>query len=333
MTRRTFVAAGAAASAALAQSAPKSKMGIATTSFAVRRFPTTLDFLEHVHSLGGGGIQSSLSSTEPEFLAKLRARAEALGMFIEVMAPLPRQDAAAFERIAAGAKAVGALCLRVACLGGRRYETFDSMETWKKFVADSRAGIERAVPILERHRVRMAIENHKDWTIDEMVPLLKGYSSEYLGACLDAGNNIALLDDPMELVDALAPYAFSTHIKDMGVQAYADGFLLSEVPLGEGIVDLKRLVETVRKHHPQTRHSLEMMTRNPLTIPCLTDKFWATFPERSGLRLARMLRVVRDKPSPQPLPVVDQLSREARGRLEEDNIRHCLRYSVAQMGV
>jgi sugar phosphate isomerase/epimerase len=332
MTRRTFVA-GAGAAAAMAQSAPKSKMGVATTSFAVRRFASTLEFLEHVHSLGGGGIQSSLSSTEPEFLAKLRARAEALGMFIEVMAPLPRGDTANFERIVAGAREVGALCLRVACLSGRRYETFDSMDAWKKFVADSRAGIERAIPILARHRVRMAIENHKDWTIDEMVPLLKGYSSEFLGACLDTGNNIALLDDPMETAEALAPFAFSTHIKDMGVQSYADGFLLSEVPLGEGIIDLKRVVEIVRKHHPGTRHSLEMMTRNPLQIPCLTEKFWVTMPERSGARLARMLRLVRDKPSPQPLPVVDALTREARARLEEDNVRHCLRYSWAQMGV
>jgi sugar phosphate isomerase/epimerase len=307
-------------------------MGIATTSFAVHRSASTLDFLEYCNSFGAGGIQSSLSSTEPDFLKKLRSRAEELGMYIELMAPLPRQDTAAFERIAAGAKEVGALCLRVACLSGRRYETFDTMEAWKKFVADSKAGIERAVPILEKHKVRMALENHKDWTADEMVPMIRSYSSAYLGICLDMGNNISLLDDWWETVEAFAPYAFSTHIKDMGVEPYEDGFLLAEVPLGEGIVDLKKAKETVLRHHPEVRLTLEMMTRNPLKVPCLTDKYWVTFPDRSGNRLARTLRLVRAKAPRQPLPVVEQMASDVRGRLEEDNVRQCLRYARERMG-
>jgi sugar phosphate isomerase/epimerase len=64
--------------------------------------------------------------------------------------------------------------------------------------------------------VPLAIENHKDWTADEMAALMKEKASRWLGVCLDTGNNIALLDDPMATVEALAPYAISTHIKDMG---------------------------------------------------------------------------------------------------------------------
>ena len=85
----------------------------------------------------------------------------------------------------------------------------------------------------------VGVENHKDWTVEEMVPLLKSYSSDYLGACIDFGNNMSLLDDPMDVVEGLAPFVINTHIKDMAVEEYADGFLLSEVPLGEGILDLK----------------------------------------------------------------------------------------------
>ena len=41
--------------------------------------------------------------------------------------------------------------------------------------------------------------------------------SEHVGVCLDTGNNVALLEDPMEVVETLAPLAFTTHIKDMAV--------------------------------------------------------------------------------------------------------------------
>ena len=38
----------------------------------------------------------------------------------------------------------------------------------------------------------------------------------------------------MEVVEALAPRAFTTHFKDMALEEYEQGFLLSEVPLGTG---------------------------------------------------------------------------------------------------
>ena len=92
--------------------------------------------------------------------------------------------------------AVGAVALRSACLGTRRYETFTSLADWQNFVDRSHTSLESAVPILDRYKIPLGLENHKDWTVDEMVALIKKYSSEYLGVCLDFGNNISLLDDP-----------------------------------------------------------------------------------------------------------------------------------------
>jgi len=40
------------------------------------------------------------------------------------------------------------------------------------------------------------MENHKDWTLEDMLRVLRPISSEYLGVCVDFGNNISLLDDP-----------------------------------------------------------------------------------------------------------------------------------------
>src|SRR5205807_834519 len=83
--------------------------------------------------------------------------------------------------------------------------------------------------------------NHKDWRAEELITLLKRAGGDHLGICLDVGNSISLLEDPMEVVETLAPRAFTTHFKDMAVEEYRDGFSLSEVPLGQGLIDLPRV--------------------------------------------------------------------------------------------
>lgn len=299
-------------------------MGVATTSYMTARKPReTHEFLEYCHSLGAGGIQAALSSTEPAYLKKLRARAEELGMYVEVMA-----DLHSIEPHLAAAREAGAVCVRSACLGGRRYESFSNLEDWRTFAASSKAAINRAVPLAEKHRIPLAIENHKDWTVDELLPILKEHQSLYFGVCLDTGNNISLLDDPMTVVERLAPYAVSTHIKDMAVEPWRDGFLLSEVPLGEGMLDMKRIVAAIRAARPNTRMTLEMITRNPLQVPCLTDKYWVTFADRNGRYLADTLRMVRDRARHvEPLPT----NMDAQLRLEEENVKKSLRYAREQL--
>ncbi len=332
MTRRTFAASAVAAS--LAQSTPRTSMGVATTCYLTAWRPKdTLEFMDHCHGLGAGGVQASLASLDTAYLAKVRAKAEQYGMYIEVMCPMPRQDATQFEAILKGAKAVGALCVRSACLGGRRYETFSTLAAWKQFVADSRAAIRRAVPIAEKLGVKFTLENHKDWTAEEFVKLLKEYSSPNLGVCLDTGNNISLIDDPMELVEALAPYAISTHLKDMAVAPYNDGFLLSEVPFGDGFLDMKRIIAIIKDRQPATKFTLEMITRNPLRVPVLTDKYWETFPERSGRYLARALRMVQSNKPRKPLPTMEGRDAAAQIAYENDNVKLCLAYAREHYGL
>lgn len=335
MNRRTFVGAAAGVAAAAAAVPTKSTMGVAATSYLSYWRPReTYDFLEYCHSIGAGGIQAPLASTELAYARKLRARAEALGMFVEVMAPLPKGDGAAaqFEAVIKAAAEAGVTCVRTGCLGGRRYETFASMQDWQAFVAESVQSVERAIPVLAKYKVRMALENHKDWTLDEFLALLKRYSTEWLGVCLDTGNNLALLDDPYQIVEKLAPFAYSTHIKDMGVAASADGFLLSEVVMGDGFLDMKRIVDTIRKHQPKTRLQLEMITRDPLKIPCLTDKYWATFSDRNGLFLARTLALVKQSERGK-LPVMDGLTAEQKKQAEADNVKKCLAFAREKLAL
>jgi sugar phosphate isomerase/epimerase len=151
--------------------------------------------------------------------------------------------------------------------------------------------------------------------------------------CLDTGNNLAVLDDPMETVEKLAPYAFNTHLKDMAVQEYDKGFLLSEVPLGEGMLDMKRIVDTIRRAKPKMYFSLEMITRDPLEIPCLTEKYWATMEGRNGSYLARTLSMVRANKPRKPLPHITGLTPEERLKLEFELVDRSIVYAREHLGL
>lgn len=313
---------------------PRTSMGVATTSYLTAWKPQDpLEFLDHCHELGSGGIQTPLFQLDAAGRKTLRARAESYGMFVEVMAPLPTEDVEQFRSVLRAAKECGASVVRTGCLGGRRYETFSTMAEWKAFVAKSHDALRRALPILEQEKVTMALENHKDWTREEFLALLGQFQSPNLGVCIDLGNNVSLLDDPYEIVEALAPYAASTHVKDMAWEAAPNGFLMSEVPMGEGSLDLKRMIATIRKAKPNVRIVLEMITRDPLFVPCLTPKYWATMPERKASDLARTLSMVNTQKSRLALPRTTGQDRRQIIRMEVDAVKICLAYAREVLGL
>ena len=288
-----------------------------------------MKFLEYCDSLGAGGVQTSLGARDNAYADKLRDYAATHELHVEGSISLPRDkaDVDRFTDEVRTVKRCGATVFRTVLMNGRRYEVFDSAEAYRKFLEQGKQALALARPVVEKHEVRMAVENHKDLQAAEQVELITKLDSPFIGVCLDTGNNIALLEPPQETVDLLAPHAFTTHIKDMGVEEYADGFLLAEVPLGTGFLDLAKVVATVRRARPEIRLNLEMITRDPLKIPCLTPKYWATLDGIGGRRLAEMLALVRARAGKQPLPRLSDLGKEEQVRREDDNVRQCLRYA------
>ena len=99
MTRKQFLLGAGAAAATPAWGMPRTKMGIASTCYmTVWRPRDTYEFLEHCDALGAGGIQAFLSSTDPAYIRKLRARAEQSGMYLEFMIGMPKEDTSALHR-------------------------------------------------------------------------------------------------------------------------------------------------------------------------------------------------------------------------------------------
>lgn len=196
--------------------------------------------------------------------------------------------------------------------------------------AQAQRSLELAAPIAEKHRVAFAPENHKDHRVEERIKALKRIDSEYVGVCVDTGNNFALLEDPVDTVKALAPWAHAVHIKDQAVQLTADGFLFGDIPLGQGFIDLKQIVRILKQEKPGIHFTLELLTRNPLSVPCLQPKYWRTFPDLPGKHLARTLRTVRDNQRSN-LQYPSRLSADEQIALEESNIRQSIEYARSEL--
>ncbi len=212
------------------------------------------------------------------------------------------------------------------------YEFFDSLEKFREYEAKGQMALEMAAPVAEKLQLPLAIENHKDQRNDARVALLEHISSEYVGACVDTGNSVALLEDPLETVAAFAPWAHSVHLKDQAVQLYDEGFLLADIPLGAGFLDLPAMVDLLREKRPDVRFTLELITRDPLKVPCLSEEFWATFPDVPGRDLARTLRAVREG-STDSLQYPSLLLPEKQVALEDSNVRTSLDYARDHLGL
>lgn len=309
--------------------AARRRMGLGQHSYGFRHFEDPVAFLEHARSLGAGGIQTAVGIRDDASSDRLRAKVEEYGLYLEGSLSLPRSpsEVEKFTAEVRTLKRSGASVFRTALLGGRRYEALESQDAFQAFLEQAKRSVALARPVVEKAEIALAIENHKDLRSGELADLVKAQECPLIGVCVDLGNDIALLETPEETVRTLAPYALSTHVKDMGVEEYSEGFLLSEVPLGTGILDLPALVAILRKARPGIRLNLEMMTRDPLKIPCLLPKYWATLGGVPGERLAAMLRWVRAHASKTPLPRVSGLPKEDQLAREEENVKLCLAYA------
>jgi sugar phosphate isomerase/epimerase len=345
MTRRQLLQAAGTASALFAlhpvsaqtEAAPSRNFGGAPAGFpahmrASREQNKPFDFVDYCHSLGFGVVETRLDFRNPEAARTLRQKLETYRMRAILDIPLPRDSngVEAFDAAVKTAKEAGVMSLHTA-MTQRRYEEFDTLEAFQKSFERCRNTIALAEPVLAKHGMRLGIENHKGWRAAEQAAWIRRVGSDWVGVHFDFGNNISLCEPPSDTLRILAPLAFSCHIKDMAVEPYEDGFLLSEVPLGEGVLNLSEMVATLRAKDPDIPFDLEMITRDPLKIPVFTDKYWATFDDTysplPGRDLARTLELVHRNHPKNPLPHTAGLSVEAQLQLENDNVRKSIDYA------
>ena len=219
---------------------------------APSRRMTLEDFLRRAHELGVDGVSLEscfLRSLDSAYLAQVRGLLDEYNLERVFAWGHPdgleggandgayRQMIGCFE----SAQAIGAKVMRVvgSSLMFRNQPHAPQIERLTRMFRE-------AVKVAEEYGIRMAVENHIDFTADEMLRLLTEVNSPWLGINFDTGNFLRLLDDPIKGMAKLAPYVYATHIKDLKPQkgvAADEWYFFSCTPVGEGVVDNGKLVQ------------------------------------------------------------------------------------------
>jgi sugar phosphate isomerase/epimerase len=120
------------------------------------------------------------------------------------------------------------------------------IETERRYVSDVLAG---AADDARAAGVRLLLENHSDFTVDEYERIVHDVGADRIGVWLDLINPVVTFDDPMRAIERLAPLASSGHVRDFELRSiqqpdhyHRRGFeVLYRYP-GEGVAPVGALV-------------------------------------------------------------------------------------------
>jgi sugar phosphate isomerase/epimerase len=292
------------------------KLGLDTFTYHHMSDLTVDDYLQKADELGLDGVHMAglrhLVAPKEGELAGLREKADSMGLYIEL--GTGGTDPDHLRSILKAAHVLGSPAVRtfystITKFADDRPTTSEGMkECLEKAAAETR----EVLPLCEEYGIPLAFENHQDLTTEELLTLIEMIDSEWAAICLDTGNSLALLDDPLEAAKALGSLTRSVHFKDYKLAARPDGFVMVGCALGEGAMDLDGILEVLARDAPEANLNIETPMEK-IVYPVLEREHLSHLPGASAETLARTLRMVRDS----GLPEEPQLPSE-RGASEQE---------------
>ena len=212
----------------------------------------------------------------------------------------------------------------------------------RKGVGGIEARIAETVKVLRKVRryaldsgVKIAVENHAgDLQSWELVALIEQAGSDFVGATMDSGNATWALEDPLQNLEALGPYALTTGIRDSVLWETDDGAMLQWTALGEGSVDWKRYFKRFAELCPNAPVQLEIISGRPIPIRYLRDDFWDAYPKARIRELMKFVSFAK-RGSPQAPFVVPtgNDARRAEQEFQRAELERSIRYCKEVLGL
>ena len=123
-----------------------------------------------------------------------------------------------------------------------------------------------AMKVADNYGIKLADENHIDYNADEMLELIHNVNHPNFGINFDTGNFLRVLDDPIQGMEKLARFTFSTHVKDLKINPQAavnDWYFFSCTPVGDGLVDNQKLAQLLKDANYEGFLAMEIDTLHP----------------------------------------------------------------------
>jgi sugar phosphate isomerase/epimerase len=296
----------AAAQALQSQTPAGIRLGFDTYSLRAWRWKA-IQFIDYAANLKLDSIQLSslgdFEDLEPAYLQTVKDRAAAAAIVLDggigcicssskSWSAKEGTPAAYLLKGIGVAKAIGATSMR--CFMGSSEDRLGPVPI--------ESHIENTIKVLKSVRqqsldanVRIAVENHSgDMQARELKILIEEAGKDYVSACLDTGNPMWVVEDPMVTLETLGPYTVTTHIRDSILFEHPRGAAAQWVALGDGCIDFRRFVARFRELCPNSTMQLENITgRPPRVVPYLEPEFWKAFPRANASEFARFIALAK----------------------------------------
>jgi sugar phosphate isomerase/epimerase len=237
-----------------------------------------------------------LGTLEPDNLRRVRARADELGIDIEIGMRSICPTSALFDKTQGTAEEqLGRM------VDAARIVRSPIVRAFLGSSADRRGGIDRhideTVKVLKNARsrlmdagVKVAIENHAgDMQARELKRLVEEAGREFVGVCLDSGNPVWAIEDPHLTLETLAPYVLTSHMRDSALWNTPQGAAVRWTRMGEGNMGIENYVRTYVEKCPGRVVSLEIIVTQPRTFNYRDPQFWDNYRSTPAWEFARFL--------------------------------------------
>ena len=265
---------------------------------------------------------SPFSSFQDDDLKKVRDTAEERGLYVEfgmgsvlrrhLLAQKGREllAAAGYDASASDAQIVidhlkiaqklGSPILR--CVAGYLFSR-DEGENMAAMADDVVAILTEAAMAAQDMGMKIAVENHADFTVREWLSILARINSPAVGFTVDCANLAFDLDDPTRLAEMMAPHALTTHYKNYQILKTPHGLALGNCRLQDGDIDILAIARLLQTHNPSITINIEIHTQfAPFTLNVLDRQYFATHASPPGEGLAWYLEKSWQRPVLDTLP-------------------------------
>jgi len=193
------------------------------------------------------------------------------------------------------------------------------------------------------HRVKIAIEVHKDLLAWQFRTLVEEAGTDFVGIYLDTGNPVFVMEHPLSTMETLGQYALTLHLRDSVVYEHPRGIAVQWVPLGEGTVNFQEILAHARELCPQVSvYSKPITGRPPHILPAYDHQHWRKwFPRARSADFARFLALAKQgAPYANPMVVEDLQGRqippqflEAIQHQQREHVERSFRYAREVLGL
>jgi sugar phosphate isomerase/epimerase len=302
MFRRTFLGSALGAGAAMAGMSGKIPMGLNTYCLRALRW-NDAQLLDYCASqrLDAIFLQDSLDAKrdDPGHWKWVGARAKELGLHLETggSSLLPRNAGEMDAKLAMLRRNIE----RAAGMGSPLVRTLLASDRASMPAGTIEQHMETAVGMLRAVRtqamdsgVKVAVEVHKDLQAREHRTIIETAGKEFVGSYLDTGNPVFMMEDPLQTVEVLGPYALTLHLRDSVVYEHPQGIAVQWVPLGEGTVDFVAIVKKAREVCAPLHIYVKPITgRPPYVHKIYEGGYWEKYPEVKAADFARFLALAK----------------------------------------